>query len=98
MKAKLIKQNVENYQKTIRECELAISELRGICEHTDTIFNANSIPQEKCADCGKELPKFHNNQLHYNLVKYSDICTNCTNGNCNCTNANETVKQYFNHT
>lgn len=94
MKAKLIKQNVENYQKTIKEFELAILELQGICPHETALLSNPPI----CADCKKILAQTHNAHLHYNEIKYRDLCTDCKNSSCNCTIGNQTVRQYFNHT
>ena len=96
MKSKEIKQNVENYQKTIREWNQAIEELQKICNHSETLRDENATPKEVCLDCGKRLSDFHNNQLHFNEVKYFEICEGCRKGgNCGCTIRNTTVRQYF---
>jgi len=94
MKSNDIKRNVDNFLKTIKECEFAIAELRDICPHNEVYEKDN---KKHCIDCKIELPKEFNSELYYGEVKYSTICTQCINKSCDCTFANTIVKQYFPH-
>lgn len=102
MKSKIIKEKCDKFLEDIKTAQFGLAELREICPHESTFRGlyyyrvGQSEEVDICLYCRKPMENYFNSHLHFTEVKYSQICTLCKpNGDCNCTMANEIVKQYF---